>query len=379
MRSLGALFIGCLTLRMAHAAAPETLEQQDLFLKGQDGYHTFRIPALIVSSGGTLLAFCEGRKNSASDSGDIDIVFKRSTDGGRNWGKLEVLWNDGNNTCGNPCPVLDQQTRTLWLLLTHNPGQANEKQITAKQSSATRTIWLSSSADDGLSWSPPTEITRSVKDPTWGWYATGPGIGIQLQRGPHRGRLVVPCDHSYDGLVETGAKKGAGAHVIYSDDHGQNWKLGGSARPNMNECQVVELADGRLLLNMRNYARDTRRAHSFSSDGGSTWTTPVLQPELIEPRCQASILRFKWPSHGHPGCILFSNPAADRRHNLTIRASFDEAKSWPIAKTLHADAAAYSCLAALEKDVVGCLYERGSTNAYEKITFARLPFSSLRN
>ena len=360
------------------ASASGQLRQQDIFVAGKDGYHTYRIPSLIVTTKGTALAFCEGRKNSASDTGDIDLLLKRSVDGGKTWSH-QVVWDDGANTCGNPCPVVDELSGTIWLLLTHNSGDLNEEKITAKQGE--RTVWISRSKDDGMTWSPPANITASTKDPSWGWYATGPGVGIQIQHGSHRGRLVIPCDHTYDD--PNGAVRGRaierGAHVIYSDDRGETWKLGGAARPKMNECQVVELADGKgtLLLSMRSYIGENRRAQSISYDGGLSWSPPESHPQLVDPVCQASVLRYDWPNNKKPGRVLFSNPAATRRRNMTVHASYDDGKTWPVAKTLHSEAAAYSCLTALPDASIGCLYERGGTNAYEKITFARFPLSWL--
>jgi sialidase-1 len=362
---------------MATAASAQ-LRQQDIFVCGESGYHTYRIPALVVATNGTLLAFCEGRKNSASDAGDIDILLKSSSNGGQTWSASQVLWDDGANTCGNPCPVVDETTGVVWLLLTHNPGDMNEQQITRKDSGA-RTVWLSRSEDNGQTWAAPVNVTESVKDPAWGWYATGPGIGIQIRQGPHQGRLVIPCDHSSPERTNTAGSlpSGAASHVIYSDDHGRTWNIGGSVEPNLNECQVVELADGRgtLLLNVRNYARENHRSQSLSADGGITWSAPEYQAQLVEPRCQASILRYNWPDASGPGHILFSNPASTHRQNLTIRVSRDEAKTWAYSKTLHAGPSAYSCLAVLPDRTIGCLYECGNTNAYEKITFARFPIS----
>ena len=147
----------------------------------------------------------------------------------------------------------------------------------------------------------------------------------------------------------------------------------------MNESQVVELADGAggLLLNMRNTAKAARRAQSLSHDGGQTWTAPEYPPELVEPRCQASILRYNWPNAKEPGRIIFSNPSSPRRRDLTVRLSRDDGKTWPVSRTLHEGPAAYSCLALLPDKTIGCLYECGHTNAYEKITFARFPLAWL--
>lgn len=332
-------------------------DQREVFVSGQEGYHTYRIPSVIVTPQGTVLAFCEGRKGSRSDAGDIDLLLKRSTDGGRTFAPQQVVWDDGPNTCGNPCPVIDRKTGTIWLLLTHNRGDDREAQIIDRTSKASRTVWISKSIDDGLSWSKPVEITPSTKKPEWTWYATGPGVGIQLKSG----RLVVPCDH-----YEAGSKK-AYSHVIYSDDNGAHWQLGGSVGPDMDESQVVELADGRLLLNMRNGSREQRhRGIATSTDGGRTWSAITHDPALVEPHCQASLLRC-----GSSG-ILFSNPAEpDKRKEMTVRLSRDECRAWPVGKVLWAGPAAYSCLGVLPDGTILCLYERGDHEPYEKITLAR--------
>ncbi len=348
------------------AIATPTVEQVDVFVSGQDGYHTYRIPAVIRAPNGDLLAFCEGRKSAGGDSGDIDLLMKRSRDGGRTWGAAQVIWDDAGNTCGNPCPVLDASTGTLWLLLTHNLGTDRERDIAARTAQGTRTVWVTHSTDQGATWTPPTAITATTKDPAWTWYATGPGVGIQIQHGPHAGRLVIPCDHNYD---DAGLKKHvSGSHPIYSDDHGATWKIGGLIRPLVNECQVAELFDGRgtLLMNMRSNHRRNVRAQATSSDGGATWTNLTDAPPLLEPVCQASLIR-----HEGAHLLLFSNPAAKTRVQLTVRASGDNGGTWRTLAVLHPGPSAYSCLVALGSDEAGCLYERGEKRAYELITFAR--------
>lgn len=353
--------------------------ETNLFVSGTDGYHTYRIPALLTTPDGTVLAFCEGRKQSGSDRGEIHLLLKRSSDGGQTWSDQQVVWSDGLNTCGNPCPVLDERTGTIWLLATHNLGVDTEKDIIHKRGKSTRTVWVMSSEDKGATWSKPKEITSSVKDSSWGWYATGPGIGIQIRHGQHKGRLVIPCDHSYDDPKGTvaGGPFAYGSHVIYSDDSGATWALGGVIRPNVNECQVVELADnaGTLLMDMRSYFGRNRRTHSISRDGGETWTEPKDHPQLIEPVCQASILRCAWPKDG-ASVIAFANPASTKREKMTVRLSYDEGRTWPVANEIYAGPAAYSSLALLPDGTLGLLYERGQRGPYETITFVSIPILS---
>lgn len=375
MHFLRTLLIIAIAISAARAAASTQLDQTDVFVSGEGGYHTYRIPAIIRAPNGTLLAFCEGRKSGGGDSGDIDLLLKRSMDGGRTWSATQVVWDDGANTCGNPCPVLDESTGTLWLLLTHNYGVDRERAIAARTGKGTRTVWVAHSQDHGATWTKPVEITSSTKNPSWTWYATGPGIGIQIKHGPHRGRLVIPCDHNYDDEIEQ--KHLSGSHVIYSDDHGKTWKLGGVIRPKVNECQVAELFDGRgtLLMNMRsNHGRNVR-AQSTSSDGGITWTPPIDAQPLVEPVCQASLVR-----HEAGKLLLFSNPAAKTRVQLTVRASADNGRNWRDVAVLHPGPSAYSNLISLSATEAGCLYERGENRPYEKITFARFSLrESLRD
>lgn len=346
-----------------------------LFPSGKDGYHTYRIPALAVTGKGTVLAFCEGRKNSWGDSGDIDLLVKRSTDNGKTWSNQQVIWDDGSNCCGNPCVVVDRETGTLFLLSTWNCGDDHEGAIIAKTSKDTRRVFVLQSTDDGQTWSKPQEITGTAKKPDWTWYATGPGSGIQIEHGPHKNRLVIPCDH-----IEAETKHYY-SHIIFSDDHGKTWQLGGrTPQHQVNECEVVELAGGKLMLNMRNYNRANRnRQTAISDDGGVTWHSQAHDPALIEPICQAAIERFRWPQGDQPGVIIFSNPASTNgRVNLTLRASMDDAKTWPLTKVLWAGPSGYSDLAALPNGQIACLYEGGAENIAESIIFAAVDMRELR-
>jgi sialidase-1 len=336
----------------------------DVFTSGKDGYHTYRIPAIVKSAKGTLLAFCEGRRESRRDWGDIDLLLKRSRDGGRTWSASITVADFGPDTIGNPAPVVDRRTGTIWLLLTRNPGDLAEKQVQPGQSGHTRTVWVTHSRDDGLTWAKPADISATVKLPEWSWYATGPVNGIQLRSG----RMVIPCDHV------RGDVSRRYSHVIYSDDGGKNWKLGGSAGPFCNESTVVELTDGSLMLNMRSYAGKNRRAVSISRDGGLSWSDPVLDDALIEPVCQASLLRI---GKGRNSALLFSNPAATERMNMTVRLSRDEGKTWSKSRSVHAGPAAYSNLIEGKGNTVGLLYERGDAGSYERITYAMFPLGWL--
>lgn len=356
-----------------HSSLSQEVQRQTIWRSGGDGYHTYRIPALAVTTKGTVLAFCEGRKGSRGDSGDIDLLVKRSEDNGRTWSEQRVIFDDAENTCGNPCPIVDRQTGTVWLLMTWNRGDDPESDIIAQQSRDTRRIFAASSIDDGLTWTKPKEITAEVKKENWTWYATGPGGGIQIEKGPHAGRLIAPCDH-----IEAGTKHYY-SHVIYSDDHGESWQLGGSTpQHQVNECAVAELSGNRLMLNMRNYDRTKKsRQVAMSDDGGVTWRDQHFDDALVEPICQASLHRYSWGEDGK-GVILFSNPASEEsRMNMTVRVSTDEGRTWPIQKVLHAGPSAYSDLAVLKNGCVACLFEAGSEHPYEEIVFAEFDLAAM--
>ena len=269
--------------------------------------------------------------------------------------------------------LVSGETGTIWLLTTWNRGDDREPEIIDRTSQDTRRVFVTCSHDDGVTWSTPREITDTVKKPDWTWYATGPGSGIQMRHGTHKGRLVIPCDH-----IEADTKHYY-SHVIYSDDHGQNWQLGGQTpMQQVNECEVVELPGGHLMLNMRNYDRTRKyRQVAVSEDGGLTWKDQRFDATLIEPICQAAIRRYRWPDDKGDSVILFSNPASEEnRVNMTLRVSYDEGQSWPVSRTLHAGPSAYSDLAVLANGATGCLYEAGQHHPYEKIVFASVPQGS---
>ena len=345
-------------------------EEQALFHSGEDGYHTYRIPALVVTNPGTILAFAEARKNSRRDHGDIDTVLKRSSDGGKTWEPLQLVWDDGPHTCGNPCPVVDRDTGTIWLHLSRNDYRDHQGTIDAGTSREPRTAWVTNSTDDGATWQKPVNISPSVRKPDWRWYGTGPCNGIQMRTG----RLVIPT--CYSAWVE---KNGEGfanyyPNVIYSDDHGKTWQTGGTAGDNAGESTVVELSDGSLMTNVRNWPHLTRgRGVAKSSDGGLTWSDPEINQVLIDSGCQASLLSYTAKPEFAKNRLLFSNPASlqPRRHKMTVRLSYDDGKTWPASKVIHSGPSAYSNLVVLPDLSLGCLFERGKKHAYETIAFAR--------
>lgn len=342
----------------ARGAQTEPDAPVDVFRSGDGGYHTFRIPALIMTKRGTLLAFAEGRRGSASDTGNIDIVLKRSADQGKTWSELQVVSDMDGDTIGNPCPVEERKSGRILLPLTFNRGSVSEKQMIERTVEDRRAVYLMHSDDDGRTWSRPEEITSSVRKPNWSWYATGPGNGIQTRKG----RLLIPCDHAVDGTREFYS------HVIYSDDRGATWRIGGVVGPKTNECQMAELRDGTLVLNMRSYHGKNRRAVSRSKNGGITWSDLELDEALIEPVCQASLIAA--------GDVLYySNPASTKRERMTVKASRDGGRTWNAGRVLHEGPAAYSSLAALKSKQLGCLYECGTKGAYERIVFARFATS----
>jgi sialidase-1 len=345
-----------------------------VFHSGTDGYHTYRIPAIIKAANGDLLAFAEGRKNGSGDAGDIDLVMKRSTDDGRTWGPLRLVQDEfsnptGNITIGNPVPVVDamdpQHAGRIWLPFTRN----NDR------------VFVTYSDDHGATWSLRKEITSTVKDASWGWYATGPVHGIQLQRGAQSGRLIIPSDHRIAGTSSWGS------HVVYSDDHGQTWQLGavdthlGADPVHPNENVAVELVDGRIYFNARDQsgASAGTRAIAYSSDGGSSFDARfVEEPNLTTPVVQNSALRFAAVDEGDPQNILiYSSPGhPSSRRDFTIRVSLDEGATWTRDTLIHPGPAAYSDLVKIDSQTIGVLYEAGPS-LYQEILFGYFDFDAL--
>jgi sialidase-1 len=334
-------------------------QHQDLFVSGMHGIHTVRIPSLLMTQDGTVLAMCEGRLHSRDDDGQIAILLRRSGNGGITWGRVQIVVSEPDMTCGNPCLVQCQESGVVWLLFCKNVARRGEDIICRGE--ALRTVWLTASTDDGETWSSPEEITAEVKQHEWTWYATGPGHGIQLAGG----RLVVPCDHVVGQDYDRGTDPHH-AHVIVSDDGGKSWRAAGVIGQDTNECAVVELSDGSVYLNARGNRGTVCRAVTRSLDQGESFDPLSWDETLIEPICQGSLIR-------HPnGITFFANPAGRIRERLTLRASSNDCQTWNAGHVLQAGPAAYSDLAIAPDGSVLCLFERGVEHPYERLTLARL-------
>jgi sialidase-1 len=352
------------------------------FVSGEGGYAIYRIPAIIRTADGTLVAFAEARA-SRSDAGSIDLVRRRSDDGGCSWGPQAIVADQGEDTIGNPAPVVDPATGHLVLLSTRNAGSATEAEILRGEvpPEDSRRVFVQVSRDDGKTFSPLREITSTSKRPDWRWYATGPGHAIALSQGPHAGRLVVPANHSSappPGSTDTGAEpKYYGAHSLYSDDHGTTWQIGFSDDSvdgvlNTNESTAAELPDGTVYFNTRdqNGSSPETRADGLSQDGGESLVAPYApQPDLVGPVVQGNVLQVRgmgWP-------LLYSGPSdPSRRARMAIRVSEDGGTNWEQRYLVSEHRAAYSDMVQLPGQVVGLLYETGVNDTHETIRFERI-------
>jgi len=354
----------------ALASAAPVCEQTDLFVAGTDGVHEYRIPGLLCSPRGTLIAFCDARMKKAGDPpNDIDLVMKRSTDGGRTWSPLRTLVDLGAGAVADSCGLVDRRTGTLWIFSVYAPGDIGSHN--AEPGLAGRTFQFKGirSDDDGLTWSAPIDITPMVKRADWAAGSTGVGNGIQLRSG----RLLLPR-YNADYREPRTTPATAASFVAYSDDHGKTWHIGDFVAvpsPGTNECQVAELADGTVLINLRAMAGNYRWS-ARSRDGGRTWSEVRQETDLVEPRCQGSLAALTDTATADRNRLLFANPASVKRNHFTVKLSYDEGRTWPEARELHAGPAAYSSLAVLPDGTIGCLYERGAKGPYEGIAFARL-------
>jgi len=363
------------------SGADPLLEKVDIFKAGDDGYTLYRIPGIVVTAKGTVLAYCEARKSDRGDWGPIDIVMRRSTDGGKSWSPMQSIANVEGPKTKNPVAIAQK------LVSGDKDVTYNNAVAIADSNGAVHMLFCleymrcfyQRSDDDGLTWTKPVEITSTFEAfrPHYDWkvLATGPAHGIQLKNG----RLIVPVWMS----LGTGghAHRPSIVSVIYSDDLGATWKAGDIAAPNTeetinpNETVIAQLADGRVMLNIRSESKANRRLVSTSADGATGWSKPAFHSELLEPICMASLVRFSEAPAKDKNRLLFANPhnleRADGkttpglgrdRKNVSIKLSYDEGQTWPVSKTLEAGFSGYSDLAVLPDGTALCFYERGSTD-----------------
>lgn len=379
--------------------AKDGVEKLDLFEAGKDGYALYRIPGIVATANGTLLAYCEARKSDRGDWGPIDIVLRRSTDHGKTWEARQTIAHEGAKVPKNPA-ALKQKLATEG-----TPPTANNPVLIADKKPGVvhflycveySRCFYARSTDDGKSFSKPKDITEAFeplrKKYDWQVVATGPAHGIQLKNG----RLVVPVWLS----LGTGghAHRPSVVTTVFSDDGGENWTVGDIAIPNSpevvnpNETVIAELSDGTVMLNARSESKANRRVVVTSPDGATKWSEPKFQDDLVEPICMASLVRVPGGKE-----LLFANPdnlttakgtpkpgqGRDRK-NLTVRYSPDDGATWSKNRVLEPGTSGYSDLAVASDGTVLCFYERASTtdgNQYQTgaLSIARFPLAWVKD
>ncbi|MFD9889221.1 exo-alpha-sialidase [Amycolatopsis sp. NPDC059027] len=377
----GMTLAGVATAPPASAAVGNTV----VYKEKTEGYDCFRIPSVVKARSGDLLAFAEGRNGGASfcnDAGDIDLVVKRSADGGKTWGAPQVVIRGFGDTKGNPVPIVVPSTGRIVLLSTMQ---------CVKNPACGRVPRVQWSDDDGKTWTTPKVLTEQLGFPSApGWLATGPSHGIVLTRGAHAGRLVA-------GMSFSTGDKGTGS-LIYSDNNGVDWHRGATDvsmtdAMNPQEISVTELADGRVYAAARNDAnKDNKcladgtrnRAYAISADGGASFTQKfTYENDLITPTVQGSTARMSAvDAGGKYDRILFAGPSTcDRRKQLRVHSSFDEGGNWTNndrSVLVWGEDAAYSDMVQLATGSVGVLYEAGPEyNANQTIRWSTVTEATL--
>jgi sialidase-1 len=347
---------GALLFLLAASAASAPLTHVDVFRAGSEGYHSYRIPALVAAPDGSLLAFAEGRKQNAGDPGrgDIDLVCRRSTDGGATWSALQVLDDPGQNwSASNPVPVVDRDTKRVWLVYNRwEPGHGTQS---SRPGTTNNQTWARWSGDNGVTWSAAIDLTRAARDfERWGAMFTGPGGGIQTRSG----RLVIPAAAK----IADGPGLAMRAYVVYSDDHGKTWQRGALVESHTDENQIVQLPGGDLLMDARQ-GSGGRRWVMRSRDGGAAWSAP--QPgETVTPVCTSLTVVS--------GRTLWVGPAGPGRRRLVARLDGGA------DRVIYDSHAAYSSTIPESDGGAAVLWERGDSAGYQFISFTRLPPDFLR-
>lgn len=365
-------------------------EYATLFRNGEDGYAAFRIPSLLMA-GNRLLAFCEARSGLASDAERNDIVLRASEDGGRTWGPLLVVATDGDASLNNPTGIwLEEEDRVLLLFQRYPPSRGERSTAKGVEGEKVCRVLLARSEDRGATWAAPVDITRYAKSPEMSAVASGPGRAVRAKAGPDAGRILVPFNSS-------GMDAGWYDYLVASDDGGESWRiLAGRSWYGANESQLVQVGEREFLVNARSHrwkggsassppfwspwlipATDRKRSSMRVRIEGdeAIWGEPLPESALPDPLCQGSILRWSGlDGSGERSLLLFSNPANSlplggkafasfrppARVNGTVRASYDEGASWPVARRVYGDPFTgfqYSALERLPEDRVGLLFE----------------------
>lgn len=345
---------------------------------GDDGVHTYRIPGLVTTSSGTLIAVYDIRYDKSGDlPGNIDVGMSRSTDGGRTWEPMKVIMDMGgpndNSGIGDPAILYDSTSKTLWCAALWSKGNrslhGSQPGLSPDESGQ---FVLVKSEDDGKTWSEPINITAQVKNPIWHIYFNGPGRGIVMKDG-----TLVFASQYWDETT-TPSKIGIPhSSIIYSKDKGKTWQSGIGAKSNTTEAQVVELSPGTLMLNMRDN-RGKFRSVAITKDLGKTWTEHLSsQHELIDPICQASLLKASMRVDGKQKDILLFSNVANRynRVDMTVKASLNLGESWSAKNEKLIDyrpSYGYSCLTKIDDNTIGLIYE-----GVRELYFIRIPIKDL--
>ncbi|MFI9292085.1 exo-alpha-sialidase [Streptomyces gardneri] len=362
--------------------------------KARENYYCTRIPAVVTSKTGVLLAFAEGRTRlvatGCNDVGDNDLVLKRSLDGGATWQDLQVVVGGSDELAhGNPAPVVDAVTGRITLL--YSSSDWNRDATKPSRKGFARTVHAVHSMDGGVTWSASVPQPQ-LKGAGWGWVSTGPGHGIQLSRGAHHGRLIVPGDHT------AGGDTTAGGQLYYSDDGGLTWALGATSSAGKTgaypaELTVAETVDGGLYVNARNSEpmrcrTNEHRLETVSTDGGGSFAagfTPVAN--LDTSPVFGSLLRLHAEDKdGKPNRLLYSgasrlgpSPLEDRRE-LAVRSSYDEGKTWKTVGTLVSGArTGYSDLTVLPNGSIGVLYETAGNIPHGNLVFTAFTEQAMKD
>ena len=339
-----------------------------VFKSGEAGYACFRIPSIIQANDGSLLAFAEARQNTCRDNYDVDIVMKKSTDNGETWGSVQLIWADSTNTCSYPVPIVDRESGRVVLFSVWSRGDDHWRDIFKRQGKDTRHIFLFTSEDNGNNWSEKREITNQIKLPEWDYYGIGTGSGIQMKSPKFKNRMVAACYFST--LVD--GKTTFRSHLIYSDDGGLNWDIGGiTPETATSECEVAELDDGVLMINMTKRSRTIRaRSVAYSYDGGLTIENQFLDKELWGPFCQASLDSYVDENGKH--VALFANPRhLYGREDMTIQRSFNGGESWEVFQLVFNGYSGNSDLLVMENGQVGIFFECGKIWSRDGLAFRK--------